>query len=383
MTTNKDKPLGIYIHIPFCLQKCRYCDFLSFAAWSTDSVTAYAEKLIGEISGRSRAYGAGHHVDTIYLGGGTPSLLPANMLDDILDAVYARYPMAGDVEVTLEANPGTVFGGVFQEFRDIGINRLSVGAQSFSADMLKYLGRIHLADDTADTVRDARKAGFDNISLDLMFGLPGETLAEWLRDLDTAINLGPEHLSFYSLTPEEGTPVFDDIINGRVSDISEIDDRLMYHRAIERLAKAGYAHYEISNAAKPGFASRHNMKYWSLGDYLGLGLGAHSYFGGRRFGNTENMADYISAAAPEEMTAWEHVNTASDDISEYIFLGLRRTEGIDLRTFGRVFGRDFWDMYKEETDGLIERGLLAHEGEILKLTPLGLDLSNRVFMEYV
>jgi oxygen-independent coproporphyrinogen-3 oxidase len=283
----------------------------------------------------------------------------------------------------MEANPGTVNFDSLRGYLDAGVNRLSLGAQSFNNNKLRYLGRIHSAAEAVIAYEDARSVGFHNIGLDLMFGTPGETVEDWLADVDMAIDLEPEHVSFYSLTPEEGTPVFDDIVSCRVRDVSEVDDRIMYHRAIERLAAADYRHYEISNAAKPGFESRHNQKYWSLGDYLGLGLGAHSYYEGKRFANTEDMAEYISAPEPDEMTVWQHTNTVSDDISEYVFLGLRRTDGIDLRSFGNTFGRDFWELYKEETDNLIERGLLEKDGEILRLTALGLDLSNRVFQEYV
>jgi oxygen-independent coproporphyrinogen-3 oxidase len=376
-------PLGVYLHIPFCVRKCRYCDFLSFAGTGADARASYVHKLIGEISGRSEEFGAFRVVDTIYFGGGTPSLLSPRLVGELLDAVYARYRVADDAEITLEANPGTVDEKKLRGYISAGVNRLSVGAQSFSAKKLRYLGRIHSAMDTINMYRQARAAGFDNISLDLIFGVPGETLEIWLADMEAALRLEPEHLSFYSLTLEEGTPIFDDIVNGRAPEVSEIDDRLMYHKALGRLKGAGYRHYEISNAAKPGRESRHNLKYWALDDYVGFGLGAHSYYEGSRFANTEHMTEYMSAAFPEAMTAWEHTNTVSDDMAEFIFLGLRRTDGIDLARFGSTFGRDFWDLYKEETDKLIRRGLLERAGETLRLTPLGLDLSDSVFREYV
>ncbi|MDR2611154.1 MAG: radical SAM family heme chaperone HemW [Clostridiales Family XIII bacterium] len=378
-----DESLGIYLHIPFCVRKCRYCDFLSFAGADADVIASYAHKLIGEISGRSVEFGPDRTVDTVYFGGGTPSLLSPKLVGEVLDVVYARYRVADDAEITLEANPGTVSEDTLRGYIGAGVNRLSIGAQSFDAKKLRYLGRIHSAADTRDAFAYARAAGFGNIGMDLIFGVPGETIAGWLDDMDEALQLAPEHLSFYSLTPEKGTPVFQDIVGGRVTEVSEIDDRLMYHSAIERLAEAGYRHYEISNAAKPGYESRHNLKYWSLDDYVGFGLGAHSYCDGFRFANTERMMEYMSAVTPLSMMAWEHANTASDDMAEFIFLGLRRTDGIDLARFSAVFGMNFWDLYKEETDGLIERGLLEQAGDTLRLTRLGLDLSNRVFQEYV
>jgi oxygen-independent coproporphyrinogen-3 oxidase len=377
------KSLGIYIHIPFCLRKCRYCDFLSFAGKDVSTQRDYVEKVVQEIGGRRKMYHNEYMVNSIYIGGGTPSLLPPVLIEEILDAVYSLFPVAEDAENTMEINPGTSDRAGLKDFRSAGISRLSMGLQSFDAGMLAWLGRIHQAEQSVRAYEDARKAGFSNVNLDLMFGMPGETMAIWKRDLRQAIALAPEHLSFYSLQVEEGTAVYGDIMEGRATALTDVEDRLMYHYAVETLTDAGYGHYEISNAARPGFASRHNLKYWSMEEFLGIGLGAHSYMKGRRFANTEDWNDYMTASDYRIMTSWIHRNTVQENISEYVFLGLRKTDGIDLKSFRRHFGRDFWEIYSEEAEALIRRGLLVHSADNLRLTSLGLDLSNQVFMEFV
>ncbi|MDR0817217.1 MAG: radical SAM family heme chaperone HemW, partial [Clostridiales Family XIII bacterium] len=288
-----------------------------------------------------------------------------------------------DAEITIEANPGTVSQYDLIDLHHAGLNRISIGVQSFNDKKLKYLGRIHSADAAIKAVHSARRALFKNINIDLIFGVPAETRALWAADVETAIELSPEHISFYDLQVEEGTPVCEDIINGSVEEVDEIEDRLMYHDAIKKLTKAGYVHYEISNAARPGRQSRHNLKYWGMLDYVGIGLGAHSYTAGRRFSNTEDLAVYLSANSSIEMTGESYNNKRGDEISEFIFLGLRRTAGISLAAFRERFGVEFDTLFADETRSLIERKLLQRNGDILKLTQLGLDLSNVVFVEYV
>jgi oxygen-independent coproporphyrinogen-3 oxidase len=375
------KTLGIYIHIPFCVRKCKYCDFISFPVIDAQMHRLYAEKLAGEISCRSNAYG-GLTVDSIFFGGGTPSLPEPQTLDLILEAVYSRFRVTDDAELTIEANPCTLSREKLSDYRSIGINRLSLGAQSFRREKLEMLGRLHNAADTYNMYEAARAVGFDNINLDLIFGLPCEKMADWMGDLQAAMSLFPEHISFYSLQLEAGTPLFEELNSGELKPLDDELDRLMYHYAIEEFEKAGYCHYEISNAARQGFESRHNLKDWSLEDYLGVGLGAHSYLGGVRYANTESFTDYICGEA-RCAVLWSHKNSEADKISEYVFLGLRKTEGIDLERFKQLFGRSFWDIYAHETEGLIRRGLLELSGRTLKLTRLGLDLSNQVFSEYV
>jgi oxygen-independent coproporphyrinogen-3 oxidase len=375
--------LGIYVHIPFCARKCRYCDFVSFPVTDTDAHFAYTLKVVLEASEKARIFGTERAADSIYLGGGTPSLIEPGFISEILDAVYAHFRVEDDCEITIEVNPASEAREKFQAYRSAGVNRVSIGVQSFDAEVLTFLGRLHAPEDAERAVADARSEGFDNINIDLMFGVPGQDLSSWERDLKKALKLAPEHISFYSLGIEEETPLFADLMAGRFTETDEILDRRMYHLAKEILAAAGFRHYEISNAALPGRESRHNLKYWSMAPYLGIGAAAHSYFGGRRFANTSNLTEYMAAAGAADMTNWAHKNTPGDEMSEFIFLGLRRTAGIRLSDFHSSFGRDFWELYGEETEKLIRRGLLEHDGDELRLTALGLDLANNVFSEYV
>ena len=384
MTTSSG--LGLYIHIPFCVNKCRYCDFVSYPVTDSDTHLAYVLKVIYEIRARRALLSEGTgslDVDTVYIGGGTPSLIESGFISELLDAVYATYRVAENVEITLEANPGTANIDKFKRYRAAGINRVSIGAQSFDAGTLAFLGRIHSAEDTLQCVADARMAGFDDINIDLIFGVPGQGLSVWKTDLMEAIALSPSHLSYYGLQIEEGTPLHEELSKGCFNAVDEADDRDMYHFAKEYLTTQGLYQYEISNSAKPGHASRHNLKYWSMEPYIGFGAGAHSYFGGRRYSNKSGLAAYLTAEDEDEMIEWVHENTLFDNMSEYIFLGLRRTAGIELSRFRTEFGRDFWELFGKETKKLIGRGLLEQSGDALRLTALGLDLSNTVFSEYV
>ncbi|MCL2111075.1 MAG: radical SAM family heme chaperone HemW [Clostridiales bacterium] len=387
--------LGLYIHIPFCVRKCRYCDYTSCEVGDKDVHFAYALKVIYELRAKRAAlagvqaprFGAldceAPVVDTVYIGGGTPSFIEAGFVTEILDAVYTTYRVTDDAEVTIEVNPGTVDEEKFRRYASSGINRISVGAQSFSVGSLAFLGRIHQAEDTVKCVLDARAVGIENISLDLIYGVPGQGRDGWEKDLAAAASLSPSHISIYDLTIEEGTPLHADYMRGGFEAVSEEDDRLMYHIAKGYLAEQGFRLYELSNSARPGKESRHNMKYWSMEPYAGFGLGAHSYFGGLRLSNTSELDAYLTAESESDMTDWVHENTLSDDMSEFVFLGLRRTSGIELSRFNSCFGRDFWELYGEETNRLIGRGLLEKSGDALRLTSLGLDLANSVFREYV
>jgi len=383
MTTSN---LGLYIHIPFCVKKCRYCDFTSYPVSDIDTHVEYILKLIYEIRARRATLsenGGTLRVDTIYFGGGTPSFIDAEGITEILDAVYATYNVSEDAEITIEINPGTADEEKLKEYKSAGINRVSIGAQSFDAETLAFLGRIHGAEDIVRCVGAAREAGFEDLNLDLIFGVPGQSPETWERDLKAALAMSPEHVSFYGLQIEEGTPLHKDFKNGEFEAVDETEDRRMYHFAKDFLAKNGLYQYEISNSAKPGFESRHNLKYWSMEPYIGFGVGAHSYYNGRRFSNKPDLTSYLSAESEKEMTDWAHDNTTSDNMSEFIFLGLRRTAGIELSRFQTEFGKDFWELYGEETKQLIKRGLLEHNGDALRLTSLGLDLANTVFSEYV
>ena len=375
--------LGLYVHIPFCARKCRYCDFVSFEVGDHDAHLAYVLKTVLELSEKAHIFTDKHAVDTVYIGGGTPSIIEAGFVNEVLDAIYTHFRVEDDCETTIEVNPVSVTPEKFKTYRNAGINRVSVGVQSFDPETLAFLGRLHTADEAERAIEEACNAGFENVNIDLMFGVPGQELTSWERDLKKTLKLSPKHISFYSLGIEEGTPLCEDLINEVFEEVDDITNRQMYHLAKGMLADACFSHYEISNSAMPGYESRHNLKYWSMAPYLGFGVAAHSYFAGRRFSNTSNLAKYMSAASTTDMMDWAHENTQGDEMSEFIFLGLRRTAGIRLSDFSSCFGRDFWELYGEETKKLISSGLLEHIGDELRLTELGLDLANNVFSEYV
>lgn len=383
MITNKKKSLGLYIHIPYCVRKCRYCDFLSYTTHTLESRAYYTVKLCEELLGKSKVYGNKYYVDSVFFGGGTPSLLETEYVEEILDIIYSKFSLSDDMEISIEANPGTVDSKKLREYKDLGINRLSMGVQSLNENVLKYLGRIHTAGEALENYNDARKAGFDNINLDMMFGIPGQTTEMWKNDFKKIVNTKPDHISFYSLQLEDKTPIFNEVMEGKVEELDQVTDRQMYHDAIELLEKGGYNHYEISNAAIFGKESKHNLKYWSMQDYLGVGLGSHSFINGKRFSNTEVLKDYLSTDGRREMIIVEHESSHADNMAEYVFLGLRKTEGISLDDFEKKYGKKFLDLYGHETEDLVNRGLLEIKDGNLKLTTLGLDLSNQVFMEYV
>lgn len=366
------KKLGIYIHIPFCLSKCLYCGFYSHGGSSLAEQEAYIEELLADIAAYGREYADRYTVDTVFIGGGTPSILPAAFIGRVLTAVRTAFMVAPDAEITIESNPKTLTLDKLQSYRDYGINRLSIGVQSLDDGILQKLGRPHNAADAVESFQLARVCGFENINLDLMFSVPGHTMEIWEKTLQQVAALGPEHISFYSLQIEEGTPFYDLFAAGKIDQIPDELDRQMYHRAIAMLREAGYDHYEISNAAKPDRACRHNLKYWSLEDYLGIGSAASSYMEGVRF---------TEGPFPEF-----HQNTPDDDMSEFVFTGLRKTCGIDLTEFADRFCQDFWQVYadrKEELQPFLESGALIEENGKLWLSEKGLDISNTIMAVFV
>lgn len=368
---------GIYIHVPFCLRKCNYCAFLSAPA-SAECMEQYVQYLLKEIALRQ---GSIRNVDTVFFGGGTPSLLTGDQIKRVLDTLKETFVIDKDAEITMEANPATLTAESLKAYRAAGINRLSMGVQSFHDDRLKVLGRIHNADDAKREFKLAREAGFDNINIDLMFSIPGSSVTEILEDLQIACELGPEHISFYSLQLEEGTPFFDAFERGELQEIPDDIDREMYHRGCEYLVSQGYEHYEISNFGKSGHWSRHNYKYWCMNEYLGLGLGASSYTGGYRSINVSEMDKYMSALDSEEMPYEENYkNTEADDIAEASFTGLRRAEGI---LFSEILGSKeaYFGYYKDVVNELLEferNGYLIIDDEDMRLTERGVDVSNKI-----
>ena len=346
-------------------------------------------------------------VDSIFFGGGTPSTLKAESLIEVLDAIRKSFDVTDDCEITLEANPGAVSKAYLSKLHDAGFNRLSMGCQSFSDDVLKTLGRIHKSKDARESFAAARAAGFDNINLDLMFSVPGADEDIWQDTLGQMLELSPEHISFYSLQIEEETPLYDMYKNGVFAEVTDEADRKMYHMAIECLKSSGYKHYEISNAAKPGFECRHNLKYWSLSDYLGFGKSASSYIDGVRFTNatdegydkgvlmerdflknskTRNMMESSDAEFAKYKYSEFHVNDFMDTASEFVFLGLRRTTGISFDEFEQLFGKRFADVYygrRNEIEPFIESGDLIEDENGLRLSERGFDISNKIMAIFV
>lgn len=405
--TQLKRNTGLYIHIPFCVKKCNYCAFLSFHADSSPRKD-YSEALIREIEARAGMIEPGRKIDTVYIGGGTPSVMDVSQLSLIMKAVRRHFDISPDAEITIEANPGTlgrtdrVTRTKLQAYRYMGVNRLSMGVQSMDNDRLHFLGRIHTMEDVIRDFRMAREAGFDNINLDLIFSVPGETGDDAISDAEAIIGLGPEHISCYSLQLEEGTPFYEMAEKGLISEIDDEEDRQTFHRICDRLKRAGYEHYEISNFARMDdpkqvwneeavspYRSKHNSGYWNMADYIGLGLGASGFVNGRRYRNLSDMEAYIEAfkegAQAEVPVEEEHVNTDFDNISEAVFTGLRRKEGIRYREIGCT-EEEFWKIYadaRNEAERFSGQGLLIIDREGLRLTEKGIDISNTIMACFV
>lgn len=381
MTTNS---LGLYIHIPFCIKKCKYCDFLSFSCNDNKVLTEYAEMLIREIRLRSDRW---HYreVDSIYIGGGTPSLISEWDMGRIMDALRDNFNIQKDAEITIEGNPATFTDEKMERYLRKGINRLSIGVQSFENDVLEFLGRIHNKNDAFYAFQRAKKVGFDNINMDIMFGIPGQSMKMWKDTVRQCIFLKPSHISLYSLQIEEGTEFYEMYKSGRMKAVPEIKDREMYHTALKMMKAAGYDHYEISNAALPGYHSRHNMKYWSYQEYLGLGLGASSFVDGKRFKNYSRMYDYAEAVKAHKDTVDEDSienYSVRDEMGIFVFTGLRKAEGFSLQQFKHVFGEEFFNVYDESIVKKY-RGMLIHADGRLYLSERGMDISNKIMTEFI
>lgn len=387
-------PAGVYIHIPFCKSRCSYCDFATDVYRDSGTVERYVDALCREIEGGnpSGSEGVGtvpqddtlptgrvsaSHIDTIYFGGGTPSVLEPEQIERILNAVTSVFSVAESAEITMEMNPGTVTPEKLDAFRKLGINRASFGVQTFNEFDLKLLARGHDANDARQTYRMLRESGFANISFDLIAGLPGQTIEDWSRNLDEAIAMEPEHLSLYLLEIHESTPLAEQVRSGRRT---PIDDELaaeMYEMMLDRLAAAGYEQYEISNFAKPGFESRHNTKYWRLDPVYGFGVSAHSFDGRERYANECDTAKYVSLI--EEEGSAEVFREIVNIGSETAFLGLRLNEGVDIEAYERRFGVEL----SLKSSELIQRGLVETADGRLRLTRKGMLFSNEVFAEFV
>jgi len=372
---------GLYVHIPFCSSRCSYCDFAT-GLYQSELVERYVCGLTEEI--RTSQY-AGENVDTIYFGGGTPSLLAPAQLERVLAAVHDSFKIATDSEITLEINPGSATLDKLSAFRSLGVNRASFGAQTFDDAELAKLGRSHNAVDALRTFAELRNADFANVSFDLIAGLPGQTLGGWERNIQQALALAPEHLSFYLLEVHSGTPLAEHIRRGIQPQPDEDLAGVMYEWMLEQALDAGYEHYEISNLCRPGFHSRHNVKYWTAAPYYGFGCSAHSYDGDRRrWSNQRDVLKYVemveSGASP---VVEEQQLSATDVRAEAVFLGLRMMQGVDLRRYRESFGVDLRDEHADDLDRFCKAGLVELDGDLIRLTRTGALLSNEVFAAFV
>ena len=387
------KDFGIYIHIPFCRQKCFYCDFPSFAG-KERMIGPYLEALEQEMGQvRQRLWDRGEAVfgsdgklapGTIYIGGGTPTVLETVALPDVFYLLQKHIDVEHAGEITIEANPGTVDGEKLRLLHGFGINRLSLGVQSFDDGCLKAIGRIHSGQEAAEAVAEAQDAGFANISVDLMYGLPGQDMNMLRESVETALSLGVQHISIYGLQLEEGT-VFDKLHQqGKLVLPSDELTEEMYDYITAFLPEQGYHRYEISNFALPGYESRHNLSYWQDVPYLGFGSGAHSYWGDCRYQNPARIEVYMEEVFQgRAMCHVEEKVTEKAHIEEFCFLALRTAAGISVRRFAAVFGRDVHEIYGEPIRRLVEKGLLLEDRERLCLSPLGMKYGNQVFGEFL
>jgi oxygen-independent coproporphyrinogen-3 oxidase len=374
MQSPSHPPIGLYVHVPFCVSKCAYCDFASYATRQSD-IPRYVEAVVREITRRGEE--TGHpRADTIFLGGGTPSLLDTFQVTRILEALREAFPIDEGAEITCECNPGTLTMPFAQALRNAGGNRLSLGAQAAQARLLRLIGRIHTWEQVIASVQIAHEAGFENINLDLMFGLPSQTVADLQETLEAALALCPTHLSCYGLMVEEGTPISRDIAAEKLALPDEEVEREMYELAGQTLAQRGFHHYEISNFAREGYECRHNLGCWTRVPYLGFGCAAHSFFEQRRTMNPSTLDAYLAGEEPETEPI-----SSEEARFESMMLGLRMTRGVRNEDFTRMHGMSIREAFGEKLDQPINAGLLEwHEGA-LRLTRLGMDLQNSVLVD--
>ena len=386
----KKKELGIYIHIPFCKSKCDYCDFISYPN-KTDKVEAYFEAVKKEIQ---RYNLEKYNVTTIYIGGGTPSYVDSKYICDILKELKIKLrnnqTELKDMEITIEVNPGTVVEEKLRMYKNIGINRISIGLQSTNDNLLKQIGRIHNYKEFINTYELAKKVGFQNINVDLMIGLPNQTIQELKKSLEDIKILNPNHVSIYSLIVEEGTKIEKQLTSGEIELPDEEVERQMYWYVKNTLELNGYNHYEISNFAKKGNESRHNLNCWNQKEYIGLGIAAHSYIDGIRYSNTIDLEKYLEAnfnnnqeLETKRIRIMEEVQSLEDKKKEYMLLGLRKIEGVSISKFKSRYIDNPIFLYRKELEKLVEEKLISIEGDYIKLTNRGLDLANLVWEEFV
>ncbi|MCR5100337.1 MAG: radical SAM family heme chaperone HemW [Butyrivibrio sp.] len=377
------KNLSIYIHIPFCVRKCLYCDFLSFPA-DTTLQESYFNALFAEILYyRDKLKDSGYLVSTIFIGGGTPSFPESVWITRLMEMIRKSFDISENCEITMELNPGTETPDKLKEYKAAGINRLSIGLQSANDEELRKIGRIHDYKTFFDCYRDVREAGFKNVNIDIMSALPGQSIDSYTETLEKVCRLSPEHISAYSLIVEEGTPFYT-MYEDMKGLPTEDEDREMYEKTLEVLTKYGYHRYEISNYSKEGFECRHNKVYWQRGDYLGLGLGSASLMDNCRWNNCRNIKSYIdNSGTPDKIIENLEQLSIYSQMEEFMFLGLRLISGVSLNDFEKNFGKDIHDIYGKQIKKFIDEELLEKEGEYIKLTSKGLDVSNYVMSDFL
>lgn len=377
MKNNRRIPLELYVHIPFCVRKCQYCDFLSGPS-DEETKDRYIEALLKEI--RAAEHTEDYEIVSVFIGGGTPSALKAEAIASIMRTLREQFFFCEDAEVTIEANPGTVDLEKLTIYRNVGINRLSLGLQSTDAEELKLLGRIHSYEEFLKSYEWAREAGFSNINIDLMFAIPGQTGEAWRQHLYQVAELNPEHISAYSLIIEEGTPFAEQNL-----DLPDEDTEYqMYEDTAEILERYGYRQYEISNYAKQGYMCRHNAGYWQRLEYLGFGLGASSLYGGMRFSNTHQMQEYLKESRnPDQIRKDVTVLSRNEQIEEFMFLGLRMTEGISEKNFEENFNVRLMDIYGDILQKYEETGFMEHIETKWRLTRKGIHVSNHILADFL
>ena len=387
------KNIGIYIHIPFCKQKCYYCDFISYTKKDNlieENINAILEEIKDVAKGNKDDYENRRDdlflVKTIYIGGGTPSYINSKYIVKIVKLIKDEFKIAEDIEITLEVNPGTVNKEKLKDYYEIGINRLSIGLQSTNDELLKLIGRIHTYSEFEDAYNWARKVGFNNINADLIIGLPKQKIDDVEKSVKRLIELGLEHISVYSLILEEGTVLEKKVENKELELVSDDEERNMYWCAKKMLEENGYKHYEISNFAKNGYESKHNMDCWNQKEYIGFGVAAHSYTNNIRYSNIECVENYISNIKEnrlEKNFVFNEKQTQSMKIREYMMLGLRKIDGVSIKKFKELFIANPIMIFKEELEKLIKEELLEIDGDYIKLTNKGLDLANLVWEEFI
>ena len=376
-STAKSAPLGLYVHVPFCAAICNYCNF-NRGLFDGGLKARYVDAVVEEIAGQSG------QADTIYFGGGTPSLLSGDDVARVMAACREAFAVAPDVEVTLEANPETVSEAELAALRRAGVNRLSFGVQSFRDEELRRLSRLHSAGRARHALAEARSAGFDNVSLDLMMWLPGQQVSDWIESVDAAVALEPEHLSMYLLELYPNAPLQVEMRRARLAQASEDDAAEMYLMALERFDAAGLVQYEISNVARRGRRSRHNLKYWTDGEWLGFGSGAHSTRGGVRWRNVAAVDDYVGRVEQGQAVAVDRRTLEpAERLGDALFMGLRLAEGLDMEVVGTRYGVDVWGRYGAALKSFIDAGCLVREDSCLWLTRRGMLLANEVMAVFV